>query len=98
MLVICDIEGGEVELLRPDRWRGLESVDLLIELHEDRVDDILGLFRQRFRTSHCLTHVQRQLISELAPIEKLFTNEMDQLTAVYENRFGPTSWLLLLHH
>jgi hypothetical protein len=96
VLVICDIEGGEIELIRPERWHGLEEMDFLIELHEDRMEDIVKLFRERFRTTHELTHMARQLTVDLAPIEKLFTYEMDQLTAIYENRFSPTSWLLLL--
>jgi hypothetical protein len=96
VLVICDIEGGEIELIRPDRWHDLEEMDFLIELNEDRIDDIVSLFRERFQTTHELTHIARQLTADLAPIEKLFTYEMDQLTAIYENRFSPTSWLLLL--
>ena len=95
-LVVCDIEGGEIELIRPDRWRGLASMDLLIELHEDHIPDILGLFKERFHHTHELIHVRRRLIDDFAQIEKLFPNEMDQLAAIYENRFGPQTWLILL--
>jgi len=96
ILVICDIEGDEVDLLRPDKWHGLRTIDLLVELHEEKAQDIVGLFQTRFHATHDMTHIPRQLITDLRPIEELFNFEMDQLAAIYENRFGPTSWLLLL--
>jgi hypothetical protein len=96
VLVICDIEGGEVDLIDPSRWRGLEAMDFLIELHEDRMEDMLGAFKRRFDVTHDLTYVRRQLTEDLAQVEKIFGNEMDQLAAIYENRFGPTAWLIAL--
>jgi hypothetical protein len=94
-LVICDIEGGEVDLLQPGAWGGLRAMDLIVELHEGRVEDLVGLFAGRFSETHDIVHVPRQLIQNLAPIEKLFDDEMDQLAAIFENRFGRQSWLVL---
>jgi hypothetical protein len=93
-LVICDIEGGEIELLQPEKWPPLCKMDLLIELHEDRVKDMVEVFRERFSDSHQIIHVPRQLVTDIRPIEALFANEMDQLAAIFENRFGPTSWIV----
>lgn len=95
VLVICDIEGHETALLDPAKYDGLKHLDMIVELHEHPRVDIVELFRERFSFSHEITYVPRQLLADLAPIEKLFDTEMDQLAAIYENRVGRTSWMIL---
>ena len=95
VLVICDIEGHEAALLDPARYEGLKRLDMIVELHEHSRPDIVDLFSERFSISHEITYVPRQLLADLAPIEKLFDTEMDQLAAIYENRVGRTSWMVL---
>ena len=50
--VICDIEGGECEVLDPVKAPGLRSAAMLVELHPMIVDGIDGLLRKRFAASH----------------------------------------------
>jgi hypothetical protein len=96
-LVICDIEGAEVGLLQPDKWPSLTKMDFLVELHEGVHPDIRAVFDDRFRHTHDVRYIERQLIvPDLARLEQLYENEMDQLVAVYENRYGKTSWVILM--
>ena len=96
VLVVCDVEGHEVSLLDPSKYVGFETMDLLVELHEDACTTIRDLFQERFADTHKIIHVPRQLFGDLGQIEGLFDSEMDQLAAIYENRFGRTSWLVLM--
>lgn len=50
--VICDIEGGESEVLDPVKAPGLRSAAMLVELHPMIVDGIDGLLRERFAATH----------------------------------------------
>jgi len=59
-LVICDCEGGERELLRPDLIPGLLEATLLVEMHPLIDADIPRFVTARFAA----THVTRRLQSE----------------------------------
>lgn len=94
-LVLCDIEGGEVELLRPDLHPALADLDLLIELHEDKHPAMRREMETRFGATHSTEAIERRS-PDTPAYEARYPAEMDQLAATYENRFGPTSWLLCL--
>jgi Met-10+ like-protein len=94
-LVVCDIEGGEIELLRPERWPALARMDLLVELHEEHMPNLPEEFCRRFSTTHHIQHIVRSYPSDVTLLDRLFPKEQDQLPALYENRFGPTSWMAL---
>ena len=51
-LVFSDIEGGEVDLLDPDCIGSLRDVDLLIETHDQYVENCTGILTSRFSPSH----------------------------------------------
>ena len=52
VLVICDIEGAEVEVLRPDAVPGLRNADLLVEMHDIIRKGCSSALRERFGGSH----------------------------------------------
>jgi len=58
-LVVCDIEGGEYDLLRPDLADSLLGYDILVEVHDgpsaSRIRDAL---EARFQASHEITFVK----------------------------------------
>jgi hypothetical protein len=63
-LVICDVEGYEVELLDPARVPALASTDLLVEVHDSRVAGCRDLIAARFSATHRVTAIgqrRRQL-------------------------------------
>jgi hypothetical protein len=94
-LVLCDIEGGEIELLRPERWPTLACMDLLVELHEEHMPNLPEEFSRRFSITHHVQHIIRSYPSDVILLGRLFRKEQDQLSAFYENRVGPTSWMAL---
>jgi lipopolysaccharide biosynthesis glycosyltransferase len=51
-VIICDIEGGEKELLNPVLIPDLKNVDIIVEAHDFIVDGISEILIDRFRETH----------------------------------------------
>lgn len=51
-VVICDVEGLEVDILRPDRTPWLAGARLLVELHDQFVPGVTPTLTQRFSPTH----------------------------------------------
>jgi hypothetical protein len=96
-LILCDIEGGERELLDPQLAPALEQMDIIVESHEVLIPEITPLLINRFKESHQITLVedngQRHLDKMPAWFQRLA--HLDQLIAVWEWRSGPTPWLVM---
>jgi hypothetical protein len=94
-LVVCDCEGCELDLLRPDRVPGLRTTDLLVELHPQVDPDITQTMSARFSATHAVTvidSVERDANAYLA------LRELSPLTrreAVAEFRDGPMQWVFM---
>ena len=97
VLVLCDIEGGERDLLNPETAPALVGMDLIVESHECLIPGITKLLIDRFSATHDITVVedngQRQLPNAPAWFNDLA--HLDQLLAVWEWRSGPTPWLVM---
>lgn len=95
-LVICDIEGGELELLDPERIPALRGYDLIVELHEVFAKGTVEKFLRHFEDSHELTLVRNgnrrvelpALVSNLSSVEAA--------AATCDFRLGPTPWAVLI--
>ena len=97
VLVLCDIEGAELEILSPDGAPALRYMDMIVESHECFVPGVTRELIKRFASSHVATLVedngQRQLPDGLSWFNRLA--HLDQLLAIWERRKGPTLWLVL---
>ena len=97
VLVLCDIEGAERELLDPAIAPALAGMDLIIESHECLLPGITQLLIDRFKNSHQITLVQddgqRQLVNP--PSWFIGMAHLDQLLATWEWRSGATPWLVM---
>lgn len=97
VLVLCDIEGAEKELLDPQQSPALADMDLIVESHECLVPGITQMLVDRFAETHVITLVedngQRQLNTAPAWFKQLA--HLDQLLATWEWRSGPTPWLVM---
>lgn len=97
VLVLCDIEGAERDLLDPVKAPALAGMDLIVESHECLVPGITKLLIERFSATHAITVVedngQRQLTNAPAWLNNLA--HLDQLLATWEWRSGPTPWLVM---
>jgi hypothetical protein len=97
ILVLCDIEGAEKELLDPNATPALLGMDLIVEAHECLLPGVTRLLVDRFKASHDITKVDDDGQRQLANPPAWFNNlaHLDQLLAVWEWRSGPTPWLVM---
>ena len=63
-LVLCDCEGGEIELLRPDLLPVLDDCDLLVELHDNDGLNASGHIPPRFQFSHAMQVIPATMRTE----------------------------------
>lgn len=97
VLVLCDIEGGERELLDPELAPALRGMDLIVESHECLKPGMTQLLIDRFAPTHTITLVEDNGQRHLHNAPAWFNNlaHLDQLLAVWEWRSGPTPWLVM---
>jgi SAM-dependent methyltransferase len=97
VLLMCDIEGAERELLDPALAPALQSMDIIVESHECLVPGITQVLIERFKPTHNITLVQDDGQRQLAKPPQWFLNlaHLDQLLATWEWRSGPTPWLVM---
>lgn len=92
-LILCDIEGAEVELLDPETAPSLKGADLLVEVHEGMRPGSLALLERRFALSHDIRRIGRQVKDEGLPDWAEQLSDMDRLLLLWEWRSSPTPWL-----
>jgi hypothetical protein len=100
VLVICDIEGGERELLDPRLAPALQHMRLIVESHECLIAGTTALLIERFAPTHKITVIEDDGQRELAQLPRWFMQlaHLDQLLSVWEWRSGPTPWLVMQPH
>lgn len=97
VLVVCDIEGGELDLLAPQKAPALAGMDLIVESHECLVPGITKALIERFSSTHDISVIEDNGQRQLPNAPAWFNNlaHLDQLLAVWEWRSGPTPWLVM---
>lgn len=97
VLVLCDIEGAEQELLDPAAAPALQGTDIIVESHECLVSGITSVLLDRFSATHDITLVEDNGQRRLSRAPAWFNNlaHLDQLLAVWEWGSGPTPWLVM---
>ncbi|MSO76018.1 MAG: hypothetical protein EXQ87_03770 [Alphaproteobacteria bacterium] len=97
LLLLCDIEGAERELLDLDAAPTLKDMDVIVESHENLRPGVTKLLTDRLRNTHHITLVQDDGQRQLHNPPQWFKNlaQLDQLLAVWEWRGGPTPWLVM---
>lgn len=90
VLVICDIEGAEVEVLRPDAVPGLRRVDLLVEMHDIVRKGCSPIVRERFQATHKIDVIptRRRRVEDF-PLGVSVATAKEQRECMEEGR-GPT--------
>jgi hypothetical protein len=96
-LVLCDIEGGEKDLLDPAKSTALAHMDIIAESHDGSVPGVTGLLKQRFEKTHDITVVEDDGMRSAKDVPDWFRNlaHLDQLLAIWEWRTAPTPWLVM---
>jgi hypothetical protein len=95
VLVLCDIEGAEREVLDPAALPALKDFDILVELHEVLDANLPQEIIARFADSHEIERIGHHgrdpyVFKELEKI-----NQFDQWLAVWEGRQGRTPWAFM---
>lgn len=100
VLVVCDIEGGEVDLLNPESIGDLRSVDLLVETHDQYVANCTEIVKSRFVPTHAVQQFSGRARgasdfpkTALPLLARMFPETAIQL--MNERRKEPQQWLLL---
>lgn len=59
-LVVCDVEGAEIDLLMIDQTPWLKNADILVELHDYFISGISHKIRERFQETHQIELITSQ--------------------------------------
>jgi hypothetical protein len=85
--VICDCEGGEDHLLRPDRVAPLTRALILVEIHEGALGDVGRRIAERFADTHEIEVIDSRTRScEDLPAGYADLPPAEAAEALYENR------------
>lgn len=96
VLVFCDIEGAEKDLLDPLKAKSLYSMDIVVELHEFIQPGLIEVFKERFEQTHTIKLIEdngQRILTDTPDWFKKWSH-LDQLLAVWEWRENATPWLL----
>ena len=90
VLVLCDIEGAEKDLLNPEVAPALKGLDLIVESHECLIPGITQILIDRFKYTHQITLVQDNGQRHLQDAPQRFNNlaHLDQLLATWIGAVG----------
>lgn len=103
-VVICDIEGFELELLDPEKCPSLEKMDILVENHHFKGNDVstvAAAIEARFSSTHAITRftngkrdrdAARRRIPSLSNM-----SDADLDFALDEGRYPGQIWLWMKH-
>jgi len=94
-LAVVDIEGAEVDLLRPDLSPAMAAISFIVETHPGLKPGALDVVRERFHHTHHIERADLQLAAFDLPDWIRELSHLDQLLAVWEWRSAPTPWLIM---
>lgn len=95
VLAIVDVEGAEVDILRPDLSPALTRMSLIVETHDVSRPGALKTIRSRFETTHEITLVEQTHELPDPPRWLMNQSELDQLLVTWEWRHRLTPWLVM---
>lgn len=95
MLVWCDIEGAERELLDPVITPRLKEMDMVVEFHPTAGGHTLNDVAPRFADSHHIEIIHSRGHNPTLPPFLQQLGHLDQLLAQWEWRSAPTPWAIL---
>ncbi len=94
-LVLVDVEGAELQVLRPDLAPALAGMQVIVETHDVYAPGSLNALVERFTASHDIVRVDQQPKAFHPPDWFHKLAHLDQLLAVWEWRAAPTPWLVM---
>lgn len=95
VLVFCDIEGAEKDLLDPAAYPALKRMDVLAECHDCFTPGLSVEIAGRFEATHAIERIDRGGAAADLPRDFVDSSDLDRLLATWEWRSGPTPWLFM---
>jgi len=92
-LVVCDIDGAEVEVLDPEAVPGLLNADILVETHDCIREGITDLLIRRFAPTHHLDVIPERVRTLDDAPKGTPLSDRELLSAMDEGRGFQQSWL-----
>lgn len=92
-LVLCDIEGGEAQLLDPAACPALIGADILVETHPGLQSAVTETLTARFSRTHEIAVLNRNVQADALPGWAEELTDLDRLLMLWEWRSAPTPWL-----
>ena len=97
LLVVCDIEGAESELLDPQQATALLDSDILVEVHDGPDNDLIHqLLINRFKSTHTIRSVRARprTLSDF-PYRHILVSHRWRRLSLDEGRHFGIEWLLM---
>lgn len=80
-LIICDVEGAELEILNPDAVPGLKQTPILVEIHDFVDPSISKILRDRFQPTHRIEEIhQAERTRDEVPVFSKFSQFLNRYT------------------
>jgi len=94
-LLVCDVEGHELDLLRPEQVPGLARCDVLVELHDFKSPHVTSTVLSRFQGTHEIVLISSapRDPAEYEPLRSF--RPTDQRLAIDEGRPAPQLWAFM---
>lgn len=96
-LLICDCEGGEVDILDPEKYREFKKIDIaIIELHDFLRPNAKEILFKRFENTHDIAIIGFKLANPKEyPFFSLVTNQKDLYEIRRERGEQNQEWMIL---
>lgn len=94
-LVFIDAEGFEDEILRPDLYPALETLNIIAETHPGHRPGVTERLIERFSATHDIKRLDPTVEAANLPAQLTGRSHLDMMLACWEWRAGPTPWLIM---
>jgi hypothetical protein len=97
VFLICDIEGGELQLLDPDAAPVLRTCDMLVEVHDEPGSSVIQrTLSARFRNTHHIEEIQAEPRNTESAAELLWLKNAAIRKRIFdEKRFRGMRWFYM---
>jgi hypothetical protein len=101
MLILCDVEGQEKEILNPRIAKGLDRAHVLVELHDMYIDGCSAVIMKRFEKTHFIEkYPTRDRKAQDFPLRSWtilnFITEKTVIDLMQERRPAPQIFFLMI--
>jgi hypothetical protein len=95
-LIVCDVEGAEIEILDPRIAAGLSTAHLLVEMHDNDHEGISPEIRRRFAPTHAIEEIWSTPRTARDWPAGVAVDPKRRLACLDEGRGEPMSWFWMV--